>query len=691
MIDSRQEVSLQEIKTKIITNNIYSIIKNNKDVSFDYIFKTLLKGNVTNSKQELSQYLRILEGEKNIFQLGGIYYDLESFKNIEGFAQWNLTGFCWLENKDSSNDYGITLNSSDNLLTIFNKRDLGYGSFIKGKHIELEDRSFVYVTEMIPGTEKKLIGTVDLEKNRVFSLSGNTNYSFPIVENNTLANGDIAVFNSNDFSVLELLGNKSEKGIEDKIIILLNDLKEAPEISLNKVVKNSIKLDKLFFTIDSPYTSDIDDAIATEIIADKNQVKIYIGIADVSSYVKPGDVLDLHAQEQSSSFYLPNKTIHMLSKEIATQYCSLNVGESKSSMVCELTYNLDDWKLIESNFYQAEIKSKARLTYDDVDRIMDVTNPQESFISKNNAVEKFIHLDQFKELVDSLKVLQQFSENHKSNVERDYWVVETPEYVLGEDGKISHLEYRDENKLSQKMVETAMLAANIAAAEFLNENLPESGLFRNQNSPEEGKRPKPATYGTENLGHWGLQKKAYTQFTSPIRRYCDLMVHRLIKSIVHPQNNDKISSEKISENVEQMNYQAYKAKQNDLKSYNLLLSQYIEKMIGERSMDTKVEFVDFTENGAVFKNKQHIEFFVPTFKLEYYVTKVIDTLLPKNEENIELSITEKKLGLEKLNSTWDVFLMVYPYSWTDERKNVSYEFSRKENTLNLENKKLNNI
>lgn len=689
MIDLKQVAALQEMKNKIIKEKIYDLIQTNKTLSFEDLLKHTIAQDITSSKQELSQFLRILESEKNVFQVSGSYYDLHGFADIEGYPQWNLNGFCWLETQDLSSEYGITLNANDNLLTVFNKRDIGHGFFVKGKKIDLEERSFVYVTESTPTYNKKIIGTVDVEKNKVFSLNSNTGYSFVIPQGHTFTQDEVVVFNSLDFSVVERLGHKNDKGIEDKIISLLSELKEAPESEMNNNIRNNTKLDKLFYTIDSPYTSDIDDAIATEVLKDKNEFKIYVAIADVSSYVKPGDEQDLHAQEQSSSFYLANRTIHMLSKQLATTYCSLNVGENRSSMVCELTYDLDTKNFISSNFYQAEIQSKARLTYDDVDRMMNGVNPQESFLFKNNVVEKFINLEQSKEVIESLNNLRDFTEKHKTTNERDYWVVEMPEFVLGEDGKIDHLKYRDENQLSQKMVETSMLAANIAAAEFLNKNFPDAGLFRNQTAPEDGKRPKPATYSIENLGHWGLQKPSYTHFTSPIRRYPDLLVHRFIKSVISPESNDKLSKEQVTKNVEQVNFQAYKAKQNDMKAYNLLLAQYVEKLVKTNTLDKKVEFVDFSENGVVLKNSQHIEFFVPTFKLENYVTRVLNKLLPKPEEVKELTIEEKKAGLEKLNSTWDIFLQISPYSWTDERKNVLYQFSRKENSLNMESRKPN--
>lgn len=686
-MEEKKSLDSQEKKAAFIKDTIYELIQINRFLSFDDLFKKLSEQEITNSKQELSQFLRILETEKTIFQMAGSYYDLNSFKDIEGFPQWNLNGFCWLEEKDLSSEYGITLNANDKLLTVFNKRDIGHGFFIKGKKIELEDRSFVYVTEANKVNNKKLIGTIDINKNRVFTLNSNTNFSFPIPTDSTLTQGDVAVFNSLDFSVVEVLGNKKDKGVEDKIITLLSNLKEAPESNFSGIIKNSKKLDKFFYTIDSLYTSDIDDAIATESLPTKKQFKIYVAIADVSSYVKPGDEQDIHARDQSSSFYLATKVIHMLSKKIATQFCSLTVGENRSSMVCELTYDSETSKLLSSEFYQAEIQSKARLTYDDVDKIMNGVNPQESLLFKNGAIEKYLNINQSKELIESLNVLHSFTEKHKTINERDYWIVETPEYILGEDGKISHLSYRNENQLSQKMVETSMLAANIAAAEFLNINLPNSGLFRNQATPGEGERPKPATYSTTNSGHWGLQKPSYTHFTSPIRRYCDLLVHRLIKSVISPKNNDKLSEEQLAIDVAQMNFQLYKAKQNDMKIHNLLLNQYVEKLIETRSLDLQVYFVDFNPNGVVFKNGQHIEFFIPTFKLENYVTRVINKLLPSVDENRELSIKEKMEGLEKLNSTWNIYLHVSPYSWTDERKNVLYQFNRKENSLNNDSTK----
>ena len=675
----QKATNLQELKNQLVKNKIYDIVKNNKIISFDDLFQNLIQDNVTNSKQELSQYLRILESEKNIFQYSGSYYDLNGFEHVEGFPQWNLNGFCWLENSDLSNPYGITFNSNENLLTVFNKRDLGYGCFIKGKRIDLEERSFVYVTESTPVNNKKIIGTVNLEKNKIFSLNSNLNYSFTIPDSYKFNQDDIVIFNSQDFSLIEVIGNKKDKGIEDKIITLLSNLQEAPESSFESIVKSNKKLDKPFYTIDSPYTSDIDDAIFTEAFPDKNEMKLYVAIADVSSYVKPGDVQDNHAKEQCSSFYLANKTIHMLDKKLAEKFCSLNVGEARSSMVCELTYKLDSGELLSSQFYQAEIKSKARLTYDDVDRIINGINPQESFLFKNGNVEKFNQLEQSKDIVQSLEVLRQFTEQNKRINVRDYWIVETPEYVLGEDGKISYLKYRDENVLSQKMVETAMLSANIAAAEFIYKNYPVIGLFRNQTEPENGKRPKPATYGGDNSGHWGLKTPFYTHFTSPIRRYCDLMVHRLIKNIIQPENNEAFKDEDIKNIIQQINIQQYKAKQNDMKTYDLLLSQYVENLSQQKTLNTQVEFVDFSETGVVFKNKQHIEFFIPTFKLENYVTRVINKLLP--QEDRELTIEEKQSGIEKLNSTWDINIQMAPYSWTDERKNVLYQFNRKEKNL----------
>lgn len=660
-------------------NTIYTKIQENKQINFDDLYKLCTE--LVTSKQELGQQLRLLENEKQIFQYNNNYHDLNSYPNIEGYAQWSLNGFCWLEDKNTANQFGISYNTSDDLMSIYNKKDTFYGNYIKGKQITEGEKTFVIVTQSDPIMDVKVIATYEEFKNQWVIINSNTSFTIP----NTLEaikNGDISLFNfsalNGSYQFTENIGNKADYGIESKLIEMLTDIQAAPKSDFKEVASCNKKLDKQFYTIDSTSTSDIDDAIHIEKTNDG--YKVYVAIADVSSYVKPGDVQDLHAAENCTSFYLPHHVTHMLDRQLAEKFCSLNVGETKTALVCEMDFD-QQGKMLSKDFYQAQITTAARLSYDDVDKIIQNLNPVESFLFKHNVVQKFTQLDEAKDIVNSLKILETFSTLNPRHQERNYFIVENPEFHLDENGKVDYLYIRDESAPSQKMVESAMLAANVAAAEYIHENDPDfdslkqSGMFRNQSAPVGQDKPKPASYGEVNSGHWGLQTDFYTHFTSPIRRYCDLVVHRLIKSIINKE--PKLYSTEDLQNISgQINLQQYKAKQASIKSKNLLVPQYLEKLIATGQLDTQLEIVDYSANGLVCRNKQLVDIYIPTFKLESYVTRVLNKLLP--EDGTEPDVEAKTAGVKQLNSTWNVYMQLGQFSWTDERKNALYQFQKKQ-------------
>lgn len=654
-------------------NTIYTKIQENKKINFDDLYKLCIE--LVSSKQELGQQLRLLENEKQIFQYNNNYHDLESYPNIEGYAQWGLNGFCWLEDKNTANQFGVSYNTSDDLTSIYNKRDTFYGNYIKGKQITEDDKAFVIVTESAPIMDLKLIATYEEAKNQWVIINSNTSFTIPNTVENA-KNGDISLFNflatSGDYNLVENIGNKSDYGIETKIIEMLAEIKPAPKSEFNEIVSCDRKLDKQFYTIDSIHTSDVDDAIHIE--KTDNGYKLYVAIADVSSYVTPGDVQDKHAAENCTSFYMPHHVTHMLDRQLAEKFCSLNVGETKTALICDMDFD-NEGHMLSKDFYQAQITTAARLSYDDVDKIINGINPVESFLFKHNTVQKFTQLNDTKDIVASLKVLEQFSSLNPRHQERNYFIVESPEFHLNENGKVDYLYIRDESAISQKMVESAMLGANIAAAQFLYEKYPNFGMFRNQFAPPGLDKPKPAFYDFNNEGHWGLQTNFYTHFTSPIRRYCDLIVHRLIKGIVN-ENVKTYSNDELEAISEQINLQQYKAKQASIKSKNLLVPQYLEQLITTNQLDTQLEIVDYSANGLVCRNKQLIDIYIPAFKLESYVTRVLNKLMP--EDGSEPEVEAKKAGVKQLNSTWNVYMQLGQFSWTDERKNALYQFQKKQ-------------
>lgn len=674
-------------------NTLYNQIQTQEKATFDQLFHKNSASIPT--KPELGALLRTLENEGKIFQLGNLYYDLAQFPDIEGYAQWNLTGFCWLSESNDMNAWGISFNPDDNLLSIYNKRDAHFGHYIQGKKVQIEDREFVYITSSKPTQDYKVIANYNKARNEWVILNSATNFMFKSNETylshfknsnneNEIENGQVATFvktiDSQSYTFERDLGNIQNFGIESEIISLLADIKEAPKADFKEIFNSKIKeVNKPFYTIDSIHTKDIDDAIWIE--KDKEDYRLWVAIADVSSYVRPGDLQDIHASQTCSSFYLPHKTIHMLNSELAEKYCSLSPGIKKQSMVCEMLFDADG-NLKAKDFYPAQILSHARLTYSDVDKLIDGMNPQESVVYKYNTTQKMLSIDDNKEITQSLAILDAFSQTQARTDERDYWVVEAAEYQLGEDGKIDRLYIKDESAKSQKMVETAMLAANICAAQFLYEKYPQFGMFRNQVEPPKDEFPKPAFYDVSNEGHWGLKTKFYTHFTSPIRRYCDLLVHRLIKNIV--MQDEKIySNEQLKEMADQINLQQYKAKQFDIKARNLLLPQYLEKLLQNKTFDEKLTVVDYSDTGVVARNKQLIEIFIPTFKLDKDFSKEVNKYLPKEGEVI--ANADKKAIIKKFNKEWMLFTKITNYNWTDDRKNAVYQTGRKHSKPNNRN------
>lgn len=667
-----------------MNTKLYTQIQENKSASFETLYKNNSQEFPT--KAELGAQLKLLEQEKKIFQFAGNYYDLSQFETIEGYVQWNMTGFCWLSQTNNMNEYGLTFNPDDNLLSIFTKRDAFYGAYVQGKKVQVEDREFVYITNTYPekGHENsvKIIATYQASKDEWVILNSGMNFTFKqkTDELTQPEAGEVALFEvqinekqHRQFKQLEVLGNMQDFGMESKLIALLGGIKTAPEASFEHVQSAKIPtVEKAFFTIDSLHTKDIDDAIYVE--TTQSGYRLFVAIADVSSYVLPGDKQDEHAAQVCSSFYLPQNTIHMLDGKLAENFCSLNPGAAKQAMVCEMEFDLSG-KMLSKEFYQANILSHARLTYEDVDRLLAGVAPQESTIYKQGVLQPFRSLAEMPELVESLNLLAQFAKTQERQRPRDYFVVEQPEFHLGENGKIDYLYMREENALSQKVVETSMLAANIAAAEFIFERYPTFGMFRNQVQPEAGDFPKPAYYHSDNEGHWGLQTEFYTHFTSPIRRYCDLLVHRIIKNILSAEKEHKpYDYEQLSQIAKQINLQQYKAKQYAIKAKNLLLPQYIETLHQQGQLDMNLTVVDFSRDGVVVKNQQLLEFYIPAFKLERDVVKSIDKILPQDEDT--MSLETKLQSILQMNNQWKFHMKMLDYTWTDERRNALYQAQR---------------
>lgn len=664
-------------------NEIYEIVQKNNSISFDDVWKKLTETYPEMTKGALAQNIRSLVAERKIIDVGRSLYDPAQLTPAKGFVHWNANQVCWIEDTDTTNDYGIAFNGADNLLMVANKKEALYGSEVEGYLIKDANtlRTSFYINERINMKHVNLFAVLDTTDGplwQVINSNGGLTINAEYFPATGYKQGDIILIDSLNFKKNSLYGNISDKGIESRIIQTVAGIEQAPSFEdtedLDKISLNAPFLDKPFYTIDSIYTKDIDDAIWCEKNID-GTFKLMVAIADVSSYVKPGSELDKHAQEACTSFYFHNNTVHMLSKELAEKFCSLNVAQKRGAMVCSLDIS-STGEIMAYEFNHQQIRSAARLTYDDVNRLLAGESAVESLscyrtIPKGNEAVEYSS-DRYigDPLVEeSLQNLHQLAQLLHKEYKPDYWFVPSAEMEMDENGKVKslYMEQRDSSK-SQLMVETAMLCANKSAAQFLhNNNIDASALFRNQVAPTEAfERPKPAQYSESNTGHWGLQAQYYTHFTSPIRRYCDLVVHRMIKDVL--ANKPTYTTSELSVIADKINAQQYKSKVCDNRESNLLMNQYLSKMVETGEINNKYKIVDYSENGVVFRNTQLIELYIPAFKLDRKLVKTIDELVQK-----DLKPQEKHAALEELNDKFNFKCFVDSYNWITDRKEIGFK------------------
>ncbi|MGB4948617.1 MAG: ribonuclease R [Candidatus Competibacter denitrificans] len=318
-------------------------------------------------------------------------------------------------------------------------------------------------------------------------------------------------------------------------------------------------------TIDGITARDFDDAVYCE--QRGANWRLLVAIADVSWYVRPGTALDQEARKRGNSVYFPDRAIPMLPEALSNGLCSLNPAVDRLCMVCEMAFNAEG-RMIRSRFAEAVMRSQARLTYDTAAAIVADRDPH---VRKEYAT-LVPHLDRLQTLYQVLKAARE---------QRGAMDFDTQETVIeyGADRKIERILPTERND-AHRLIEECMIAANVAAARFLQRNkIP--GLYRIHEGPTEerlkklraflgelglglsgGEKPTPrdytrvlegvkgradahliqtvmlrslaqATYSPANAGHFGLALEAYAHFTSPIRRYPDLQVHRAIRHILN--------------------------------------------------------------------------------------------------------------------------------------------------------------
>ncbi|HCE32155.1 ribonuclease R [Fusobacterium sp.] len=528
------------------------------------------------------------------------------------------------------------------------------------------------VVKIIEHRKNTVVGILEKSKNFAFVIPTGSFGKDIYIPNSKIANADnrdlvaveITFWGDDDRKpegkIIKVLGSSTNSKNMIEALIYREGLSEEFSNEAMQQTKEVIKekidysnrkdLTKLpIITIDGADAKDLDDAVYVEKLENGNY-KLIVAIADVSHYVKKDTVLDLEARHRGNSVYLVDRVLPMFPKEISNGICSLNEKEEKLTFSCEMEIDLKG-DVVNYEVYKSVIKSVHRMTYKDVNAILD---GDKDLINEYSDIYEML-----KQMLELSKILR------AKKFTRGSIDFELPELkvVLDEDNnKVEKVLLRDRGE-GEKIIEDFMIAANETVAEriywlelasiyrthekpdrekivVLNEILAKFGYkipnFDNlhpkqfQEIIERSKDKetsmlvhktilralKQARYTVEDIGHFGLASSHYTHFTSPIRRYSDLMVHRvLFSSIDNSVKQLKLADlDEIAQHISKTERVAMKAEDE---SVRIKLVEYMQKRVGETF---NVMVTGFAQKKVFFETDEHIECsWDVTTAINYYV------------------------------------------------------------------------
>ncbi len=439
--------------------------------------------------------------------------------------------------------------------------------------------------------------------------------------------------------ITEIIGSKGDKNIDVLSLIRAHNLpyefsKETKketlyiEDSVSSIELNGRKdLRDLFtVTIDGRDSKDFDDAISIE--KKGENYDLYVHIADVAHYVKKGSAIDDDAYERGNSTYLFNVVIPMLPEKLSNGICSLNPNEDRLSLSLKMTVN-PKGRVIANDFYEAVINSDYRLVYDDVNNFLD--DNDESIYEDELLKEKLRDFDKLREILSNMRKKRGSIDFNFSESQID----------VTDDGKVLNISNLERGS-GNKMIEEFMLCANECVASlFAYMDFP--FIYRIHEKPSEEKldsfkkalqavglnikgselHPKDfqqiledvegkdiekvinllmlrtmqkAKYSETRDIHFGLSTNFYTHFTSPIRRYPDLIVHRLLKKYIHNKitNLNQTSLEKsLSKNAEHLSMTERRSEECERDVEDLFKCKYMRRFVGDDFYGNISSITDF--------------------------------------------------------------------------------------------------
>lgn len=548
------------------------------------------------SKKALRRRLRAMERDKQIiYTYNCCYVVLENINIVIGKVIGHRDGYGFLRSETLKED--LWLSAEQMKLCIHG--DIILAHVIKS---EKKGRSLAKVLKILKPNNVLIVGRYYIEKKIKFVVPNDNRFNFKIfVFSSTLTKklsiGSVVVVKLNkkflnkknkiEGIIVEVLGGKEmQTTLATDIAIrthsipyiwskeVKNQLYQINDKFDQKEFKNRVDLRHLpFFTIDEKDACDFDDAIFCK---KKNSGEegwnLWVAISDVSYYVKPGTPIDQEALKRGNSVYFPSLVVPMLPEKISTDLCSLNPYSERLCLICEMSLS-EEGELIKYKHYEAVISSQGRFTYDEIFKIW------------NGDIKLCLKYNKLLKQIKNLFFLQKTLKKHDVSKKGVYFDNIETKFVLDSNFKIKKI-YQHIRNDAHKFVESCMILANIASAKFIKK-YQYPILFRNHDRPDQdsiincriilnelglslsgGEVPesihysdllksiknrsdyemiqtillrsmKQAVYSPENRGHFGLSLSSYVHFTSPIRRYPDLILHRAIKKVLSKIDKNK--------------------------------------------------------------------------------------------------------------------------------------------------------
>ena len=565
------------------------IRKQNSPMSKEEIFKTLA---IVNEEQQeaMRRRLRAMENDGQlVFTKRKCYALPEKLDLLKGMVIGHREGFGFLQVEGKKEDFFIPNVQMQKVM---------HGDYVLAQPngFDRKGRPEVRIVRVLEANKKQIVGRFCLEQGIGYVVPDDSRITRDILipDNARLGArmGQVVVVELHPRTapffqpigkITEVLGDNMAKGMEVEIAIRKHDIPHSFPSAVEKQLKKWAEdvpeeakrgrvdlRDLPLVTIDGEDARDFDDAVFCQ--KQGKGWKLWVAIADVSYYVRPKSALDTEAYNRGNSVYFPNRVVPMLPEKLSNGLCSLNPQVDRLCMVCEITLSAKG-KMTDYQFYEAVMNSHARLTYNKVAKILE----------KDTAL-----CERYASLVPHLQDLHDmYQALVKARRQRGAIEFETIEskFIFNALGRIERIEPVVRND-AHKIIEECMILANIASANFMAKHQ-EPALYRIHAVPSEEKltafrsflaecglslsggnkptptdyaqlleqiKPRPdheliqtmllrsmsqAVYSADNIGHFGLALEEYAHFTSPIRRYPDLTLHRGIKYLLAKQKGSK--------------------------------------------------------------------------------------------------------------------------------------------------------